>query len=87
MPNTKETTVYDMKTHFSKYASELLAGDYDEIVVKNRAVPMLRVIRYEEPPKSGLVFGVAEKRGCAPIDFDLFDALDAEVADDFAEYM
>ena len=77
------TTVHDMKTNFSKYSAELLAGTYDEIIVKNRTVPTLRVTRYEEPPKTGLKFGMARERGAAPIDFELFDALDAEIAADF----
>ena len=83
MTSILETTVHDMKTNFSKYSARLLAGDYDEIIVKNRTVPTLRVTRYEEPKKVGLRFGLARERGASPIDFDLFDALDAEIAADF----
>lgn len=83
MPTVMETTVHDMKTNFSKYSAALLAGDYDEIIVKNRTVPTLRVTRFEEPPKEGLKFGLAKEHGAASIDFDLFDALDDEIAADF----
>ena len=87
MPVAMETTVHDMKTHFSQYSAALLAGDYDEIVVKNRTLPILRVTRYEEPQKTGLKLGIAKERGMAPIDFDLFDELDTDIAADFAEYL
>lgn len=44
MPAVLETTVHDMKTHFSQYSAELLAGKYDEIIVKRRATPTLRIL-------------------------------------------
>ena len=87
MLKQKETTVHDMKTHFSQYASELLDGTYDEIVVKNRTVPTLRVIRYEEPKQEGIKFGVAQELGLPPVDLDVFDALDADIANMFQEYL
>lgn len=58
MPIIKETTVHDMKTNFSKYAAGLLDGTYDEIVVKNRTVPTLRVLPYSSEPKRGLNLGL-----------------------------
>ena len=78
-----ETTVHDMKTNFSKYSAALLAGEYDEIIVKNRTVPTLRITRYEEPRKTGLKLGLAKVEGAGAMDLDLFDALDAEIAADF----
>ena len=78
-----ETTVHDMKTNFSKYSAALLAGECDEIIVKNRTVPTLRIVRYEEPRKTGLKLGLAKAEGAAAMDFELFDALDAEIAADF----
>lgn len=87
MPAVMETTVHDMKTHFSQYAEELLAGTYDEIVVKNRTRPTLRVLPYEPPEKTGLRFDVGKELGLPEIDDDYFDELDAEVAEMFKEYM
>ena len=80
MPATLETTVHDMKTHFSQYAASLLAGDVDEIVVKNRTVPTLRVVRYVEPEPSGLSFGLLADDPRAEIDYGALGALDAEIA-------
>lgn len=59
----KETTVHDMKTNFSKYAAELLDGTYDEIIVKNRTTPTLRIQRYEDAPEQGLIIGLSKKLG------------------------
>ena len=87
MPVVKETTVHDMKTHFSHYASELLDGTYDEIVVKNRSTPTLRILRYEPPKEEGLQFGTAQKLGFLAVDLDAFDALDADVSAMFKEYL
>ena len=78
-----ETTVYDMKTNFSKYAAMLENGEVDEIIVKNRTVPKLRIVRYEEP-RSGIKLGVAKNKPWARnYDDDLFDALDEEILADF----
>lgn len=88
MPATFETTVHDMKTHFSQYSADLVAGKYDEIVVKNRTQPTLRVTRYEDSMQPGLKFGVAKQRGHEVVssDWDLHDG-DDDIADLFGEYI
>ncbi len=87
MPPTKETTVHDMKTHFSQYAAELLDGTYGEIIVKNRTKPMLRILPYEPPAHGGLRLDLAKELDLPPIDYDLFDALDADVLEMFKDYV
>lgn len=86
MPVVKEVTVHDMKTHFSQYASNLLDGTFDEIIVKNRTVPTLRILPYSSSETRGLQFGVAKKRGHAVVsdDWDINDGDDA-IADMFED--
>lgn len=86
MATIKETTVHDMKTNFSRYASALLDGTYDEIVVKNRTTPTLRVLPYRKPTGRILRFGMSKSRGHAVVgqDWDMHEG-DAEIADMFAE--
>lgn len=88
MPAIKETTVHDMKTNFSKYAAELLDGTYDEIVVKNRTVPTLRILPYEKQPAQGLEFGASKRLG-HPVVGDGWDMNegDDEVAAMFVEVL
>lgn len=82
----KETTVHDMKTHFSQYAAELANGTYGEIIVKNRTTPILRIIPYEKPKQGGLKLGVAKELGLPPIDMDAFFEMDKEIAEMFEAY-
>lgn len=86
MPAIKETTVHDMKTNFSKYAARLLDGTYDEIVVKNRTVPTLRILPYTAPEDQRLEFGTSKKRGHVVVsdDWDIHDG-DEEIAEMFDE--
>ena len=88
MPTVFETTVHDMKTRFSQYSAELLAGKYDEILVKNRTTPTLRIIPYEPRPAEGLKFGIALQRGHHAVsdDWDI-NSGDEEVAEMFGEYL
>ena len=88
MPAVFETTVHDMKTRFSQYSAELLAGKYDEIVVKNRTTPTLRILPYEPRVSEGLVFGIAQKRGHRAVsdDWDI-NSGDEEVAEMFGAYL
>ena len=88
MPTIKETTVHDVKTHFSQYASQLLSGVFDEIVVKNRTVPTLRIIRYEEPRKETLRYGIARERGHLVVSDDWNPNDGDEVIEElFGEYL
>lgn len=86
MSGVKETTVYDMKTNFSKYAAELLDGTYDEIIVKNRNTPTLRILPYTESNRPGLRYGLSEKLGHATVsdDWGINDG-DDEIAEMFSE--
>ena len=86
MPAVKETTVHDMKTHFSQYAEELLDGTYGEIIVKKRTTPILRITPYEQPREGGLRLGVARELGLPPIDMDAFFEMDKEIAEMFEDY-
>ena len=88
MPAVLETTVHDMKTRFSQYSAELLAGKYDEIVVKNRTKPTLRILPYEPRAEEGLKFGISLQRGHQVVgdDWDM-NAGDDEIADLFGEYL
>lgn len=81
MGTIKETTVHDMKTNFSKYAAELLDGTYDEIIVKNRTTPTLRIQRYKDSDSGGLKPGLARKEGIPVVsdDWDMNDG-DDEIA-------
>lgn len=88
MPAILETTVHDMKTRFSQYSAELLAGKYDEIIVKNRTTPTLRIVPYEPRNSEGLTFGIALQRGHRAVsdDWDI-NSGDDEVEKMFEEYL
>lgn len=88
MPAVLETTVHDMKTRFSQYAAELLSGKYDEIVVKNRTTPTLRILPYEPQATEGLKFGISRERGHRAVsdDWDINSGNDDMVAL-FEEYL
>ena len=74
-----ETTVHDMKTHFSRYCAELAAGEYDGIVVRNRNSWAVKLTRLEEPP-TGVVYGIAKSKGYGRlVDDEVFDQLDDDV--------
>lgn len=86
MPVIKETTVHDMKTHFSRYMAELLDGTYDEVIVRNRSVPTLRVTPYSKVQTQGLDFGVSKRLGHVVVadDWDMNED-DSEIASMFDE--
>lgn len=88
MPAVLETTVHDMKTRFSQYSAELLAGKYDEIIVKKRTTPTLRILPYEPRAVEGLTFGIALQRGHRAVsdDWDIHSG-DEAVAELFEEYL
>ena len=88
MPAVLETTIHDMKTRFSQYSAELLSGKYDEIVVKNRTTPTLRILPYVPRAAEGLKFGISRERGHRAVsdDWDIHSG-DGEIAALFGEYL
>ena len=86
MPAILETTVHEMKTRFSQYSAALLDGTYDEIVVKNRTTPTLRILPYEPHDAAGLRFGISRERGHRAVsdDFDI-DSGDEDIATLFGD--
>ncbi len=56
----KETTIYDFKTHLSRYIHELEEGLYERIVIKRRNQPAIDVIVHEKPGKRKILWGALQ---------------------------
>ena len=75
-------TVAETKNTLSAILAALASGAEREHVIKNRDVPVAVIIPYGKRPASARRFGFAQGDGKA-VDWDAFDAMDAEVAEMF----
>ena len=79
----KEMTIGQARDSFSSLIANLLSGAVSEYVVKNRDTPVVRIIPYaSQPERSARPFGVARNNPLL-LDDAAFDALDAEIAEEF----
>ena len=79
----EEMTIGQARDNFSALIANLLSGAVSEYVVKNRDTPVVRIVpvrpRAAAPARP---FGIAQGNPFL-LDDDAFDALDAEIADEF----
>jgi antitoxin (DNA-binding transcriptional repressor) of toxin-antitoxin stability system len=79
----EEMTIGQARDGFSAHIARLLDGSVSEYVIKNRSTPVARIVPIM--PKAEAAkrpFGIASS--CPFLaDDDGFDALDAEIAEDF----
>ncbi len=79
----EEMTIGQARDGFSALIARLLDGSISECVIKNRSKPVARIVPITPEAKAAKrVFGIAS--ACPFLtDDDGFDALDAEIAEDF----
>lgn len=76
------STIAETKSNFSAVLAALANGTEREHVIKNRNTPVAVIVPYGKRPGMERQFGFAAKNG-KTIDWDAFDAMDAEVAEMF----
>ena len=79
----EEMTIGQARDGFSALIARLLDGSVSEFVIKNRSTPVARIVPIE--PSAQAIkrpFGIASARPFLADD-DGFDALDAEIAEEF----
>lgn len=75
-------TIAETKNGLSAILAALASGAEREHIIKNRDVPVAIIIPYGRRPESARRFGFAKDDG-KRIDWEAFDAMDAEVAEMF----
>ena len=75
-------TIAETKNGLSAILAALASGAEREHVIKNRDVPVAVIIPYGRRPATSRRFGFAKDDGKV-IDWEAFDAMDAEIAEDF----
>lgn len=75
-------TISEARNRFSSVISELESGREDEYVIKNRDVPVARIVRYSPERDVSKRFGLFKDKPLV-VDDGVFDQLDDEVADLF----
>lgn len=77
-----ELTIGEARNQFSALIAELINGEAEEHIIKKRDVPVARIVPYEKPKSKNRVFGLC-KDDPIVLDYDVFDALDEEIIEDF----
>ena len=75
-------SIAETKNNLSSIIASLADGSSREHVIKNRNTPVALIIPYAPRHEHARQFGFA-KDSFAPIDWEAFDAMDAEIAEDF----
>lgn len=76
------SSIAETKSNFSAVLAALVNGVEREHVIKNRNTPVAVIVPYGRRPGVERQFGFAGKDGKA-VDWDAFDAMDAEIAEMF----
>ena len=76
------STIAETKNGLSAILAALASGAEREHVIKNRNVPVAVIVPYGKSSTSARRFGFAKGDGKA-VDWDAFDAMDAEIAEEF----
>ncbi|MBQ9068092.1 MAG: hypothetical protein IJ131_03385 [Eggerthellaceae bacterium] len=77
-----EATLYDTRNNLSSVIDDLLSGKSKEHVIKRRETPVARIVPIEPAVDASKRIG-AFRDAPAMLDDDLFDAMDAQVAELF----
>ena len=73
--------IYEAKTNLSKYIEMVLSGKEEDIVIAKNGKPVARIVPFRASPVADRI-GLA--KGKLPeLDYDAFQALDAEIATTF----
>ena len=75
-------TIAETKNGLSAILAALASGAEREHIIKNRDVPVAIILPYGKRPAAARAFGFAKDDGKS-IDWDAFDAMDAEIAEEF----
>ena len=77
-----EMTIGQARDSFSALIAQISSGEVGEHVIKNRDVPVARIVPYHAPEDASRRIGISKDRPLV-LDDDLFDALDDEIAKEF----
>ena len=75
-------TIAETKSGLSAILAALANGSEREHVIKNRDVPVAIILPYGKHPAATRTYGFAKDDG-KDIDWGAFDAMDAEIAEEF----
>ena len=75
-------TIGDARDKFSSLVADIATGAVPECIIMNRRKPVAKIVPFEAERKPKRVFGIA-KDSPFLADEAAFDALDAEIADEF----
>lgn len=75
-------TISEARNSFSAIVADLESGRESEYVIRDRDVPVARIVPYAAPKGVSKRYGLLREKPLV-LDDDVFDALDAEVADLF----
>ena len=77
-----EVTIGQTRNSFSAVIAELASGRTSEYLIKNHSAPLARIVPVEPEPTAARTFGIS-KADPFVLDDGVFDALDAEIAEEF----
>lgn len=75
-------TISEARNSFSAVIADLESGRETEYVIRNRNVPVARIVPYGDKPDTSRRIGVLRDHPLV-LDDDAFDAMDDEIADMF----
>lgn len=75
-------TIAETKNGLSAILADLASGAEREHIIKNRDVPVAVIVPYGKRPGAPRRFGFAKDDGKV-VDWEAFDAMNAEIAEDF----
>ena len=81
-PPIPKLSIGDARDRFSSLVADVASGAVPEYVIMNRKKPVVKIVPFETARKPARMFGIA-KDSPFLIDEAAFDALDAEIADEF----
>ena len=75
-------SIAETKNGLSAILAALASGAEREHIIKNRDVPVAVIVPYSQRPSESRRFGFAKDDGKV-VDWEAFDAMDAEIAEEF----
>lgn len=75
-------TVAETRDNLSAIVNDLLSGAETVHVIRKRNKPVAKIVPYSAPTSASRTFGIAKDDGRS-IDFEAFDAMDGEIAEEF----
>lgn len=75
-------TIAETKNNLSSILESLQSGAEESHIIKNRKKPVAVILPIEEPGATRKPFGYGKAKRKA-VDWDAFDAMDSEIAEEF----